>query len=142
MSRFTAKSLILNLLLLVFGAVPLVFFLVWLGNLLLGRYEQLSLGFAASSGYLYTVIYFLPVLVGGLIHQALVAALPPGWTAWKRRIAAVLLTVVIPVVLILFGQPIDVLGWFAIPITIALIAYGLLMRLPRDVVPPQGSSRA
>jgi hypothetical protein len=131
MRRLDAKLVFFNLLLLLLGMLPLVFLLIWIGNLMLGRYEDVNVVNAIASGFTYAVVYFLPVLVGGLAHQVLLAALPRSWSLRARRGAAVVLTIVVPVVLLLFGQPVDVLGWFAVPVGVALLAYGLLMRLPR-----------
>lgn len=130
MRRPSIKTVVVNLLILLLGALPLTFLLIWVGNLILGYYAEVNIVNAIASGYLYTVVYLLPVALGGIVHQALVYALPRSWTPSTHRVAAVALTAVIPLTLLALGQPAEVVGWFAVPMGLSLLAYGLLMRLP------------
>lgn len=130
MRRPNIKTAVVNLLILLLGALPLTFLLIWVGNLILGYYAEVNVVNAIASGYSYTVVYLLPVALGGIIHQALVCALPRSWTPLAHRVGAVALTAVIPLTLLVLGQPVEVVGWFAVPIGLSLLVYGLLMRLP------------
>lgn len=76
----------------------------------------------------------LPVLAGGFVHQLLLWVIPDTRVRVTQRVLILLTSLVIPVVLMLFGSSASLVGsaraW--IPLGIVVVAYGLMARpLPR-----------
>jgi hypothetical protein len=130
MSRTTVSTVLRNLALLGLGALPLFFVLVWFQSLVGGGDESRRFGYVLETGGFYYLTYVVYVLLGGLAHQALLLLLPASLGPSVRRIAAVLLTVVIPLVLIVMGERLTTITDFAIPLIVSLGVYGFLTRFP------------
>jgi hypothetical protein len=132
MRRLSARYLLVNLGILCVGILPLTFAVIWVYNLLRGRYERVDLQMAVGSAFALSLTYLLPVAVGGIVHASILAGiLPSSWSVARRRVGAFLLTLIVfPVVLLAFGQPSDPLLWFAPAIGVGLATYALVMRLP------------
>lgn len=125
------KAALKNLTLLALVAMPMFFLLVWIQALLGRATGATDLGYVIETGGVYYLTNLIPVLVGGLVHQAIWLALPGEWSKLVRRIVALLLTPLIPIaVLISWGGPAGSLTTFAIPMVLALAVYILLMRSP------------
>ena len=111
-------------------AFPAYFLLVWIQVLINGAEGSRDLGYALETGGFYYLAYVMYVLLGGLVHQILLLFLPRSWSPSQRRGAAVLLTPVIPLLMILLGESAQTIAEFLIPIILTLVIYGLLIRLP------------
>ena len=90
----------------------------------------------------YFLIMAPPLLVGGAIQQIILRLFPSGWPPSKKRIAAIISTLVIPLAFLLFktdpGMLLSV--GMAVPMTIALVAYGAVVRLPEAAISPMTES--
>ena len=132
MNRETLLIALKNLGWLALVMLPMFFVLTWVQALIAGAEGSRDLGYVVEAGGFYYLTYVLWVLLGGLVHQILVFLLPGSWGRAQRRVVAILLTPVIPVLVILVGeQPATVTG-FLIPLILALAIYGLLIHLPGD----------
>jgi hypothetical protein len=79
------------------------------------------------------VILAAPLIVGGVLQNLILLAIPPGWSPAWRRLTAILSGAVLPLTVLLFagGHP----GYLADRYTAmtfcaALVVYGWLVRLP------------
>lgn len=131
MNKATLLTALKNLGWLALVALPAFFLLVWV-QALLGRAQgSRDLGYALETGGFYYLAYVPYVLLGGLVHQMMLRLLPAGLRRFQQRIVALLLTPVIPLILVLGGDPWTV-SEFLVPMVLALVLYGLLMGLPGD----------
>lgn len=131
MSRQVLNTALTNLVLLVLVAMPLFFLLVWIQSLLGQVAGATDVGYVIETGGVYYLTNLLPVLVGGLVHQAVWLALPGEWLKIVRRIVALLFTPLIPIVVLLsWGGPAESLAALSVPMVLALAVYVFLMRSP------------
>lgn len=130
------RVILTNLALLVLVFMPLTFVLIGIIEMVRAESPTVDRDFATGSLVLYSVIYAVPVLIGGLLHQAAVTLLPSRWSSQRMRLAAVLLSPVVLVGVALLGQPVQVLMWFAGPLLISLVLFGFVSRLPEGVRQP------
>ncbi len=130
MNRETIMLILRNLAVLALAVFPLCFLLAWLQGLITGMPDTHRIGYMLETGAFYFFSYLGPVLLGGVVHQAMLLMLPRGWPAVRRRLVGALLSVVIPGTVVLLGQPPDVLAWLILPMVLALVVYALLLRLP------------
>lgn len=131
------KVALRNLAILVFGALPLGIALVWLESLIVpldwmeGVERGGSVGEYATGLLFWLLVLLIPVLLGGIVHQLLVGLIPASWAPIQRRLAILLTSPVILVMLVLLstGSPELLLSWRGlIPIGIALLFYGMLAK--------------
>ncbi len=137
------KIVLRNLAILIFGALPLAILSSWLASSLfpldwMRETERGSSVGGQASGFLFWfLILFVPVLIGGLIHQIALGAIPSSWKGVHRRLAILFSAAVIPLGFILIGnRPGALLMPRALlPIMIGLMFYGALARPlpPRDL---------
>lgn len=131
MNRQTMVTGLRNVVLLVLIAMPLFFMLVWFQALLQGTAGGKDLRYVLETGGVYYLNNVLPVLAGGLLHQAAWFALPQGWPVGRRRLIAFILALIIPLgVVVAWGGPASSLMDFAVPIVLSTALYVLLMKPP------------
>ena len=90
----------------------------------------------ALSGALAIYIILAPqLIVGGVLQNLVLLAIPSGWSSVSQRLAAIVSGVLLPLTIIVFegGR----LGFLADPytvgtLTVALLVYGFLVRIPPD----------
>jgi hypothetical protein len=138
MTKAALLTALKNLGWLALVAFPAFFLLVWIQALIGGAEGSRDLGYVLETGGFYYLAYVMYVLLGGLVHQISLLFLPRSWSPSQRRGAAVLLTPVIPLLLILLGEWAHTIAEFLIPIILTLVIYGLLIRLP---APQQGPAQ-
>jgi hypothetical protein len=135
--NFPTKGALQNLAILVFGALPLTIALVWLETLIapLDWMKGIDGGGSVGDyvvGFLFwMIVLVIPVLVGGVVHQLLIALVPASWSPAQRRLAILLTSPVILAALVPLstGNPGLLFSWRGlIPIGIALVCYGLTAR--------------
>ena len=73
------------------------------------------------------LVLSLPILAGGLIHQLLLWFIPGDWSRVQRRSVILLSALVIPALLLLFGNSASVMssGRAFIPLAVIVVVYGL-----------------
>lgn len=129
--RLQLSDAVYNLAVLVLVALPVVFLANWIISVIAGHYTNINILMALSSGFYYAAIFAGPVLLGGLIHQVILAFVPPKLSRWQRRGLAFLAAWVVPGCVVLLGEPPEVMAWMAIPIALALVLYVSMLRLPQ-----------
>ena len=131
-----------NLAVLLFGALPLAIFGVFLWFSIFPPASaaaepwRFDLGRFLGGGLFYWLVYALPVLAGGGVHQAALALIPPTWSRGAQRLVALASTP-----LVLLGAfvasgavPMDarLLGRVAAIAAVPLACYGLAVRMVRQ----------
>lgn len=124
-----ARTIGLNLALLLFGVFPLWY---------LGRWSLASLVYGPQGGNVFAGLLFNlvtasgPLVIGGVAQQTVVALLPPRLPAWKRRALAYLSVLLVIASLVFFQydpesliEPVNLA-----PMLTSLALYGALMRIP------------
>ena len=120
-----------NILVLMLGWLPLfiVAFLL-VPAIVRGRQDVANLsGIVEGIGFYY-LTFFLPVLVGGVLHQGVLAVAAARGAPRRQRLIAILVSPVIPAMVIAFGTAPDLVLRFAPAIVVWLLGYCLLIRLP------------
>ena len=118
-----------NLVLLVVIVMPLFFMLVWLQTLSQGTTGGKDVRYVLETGGVYYLNNVLPVLAGGVLHQAIWFALPQDWPVGRRRLIAFSLALIIPLsVVVAWGGPASNLVAFVVPIVLSTTLYVLLMK--------------
>ncbi len=130
MRKVQPGLILANLALLVLVFMPLTFGLIGIIEMVRAKSPTVDREFAIGSLVLYSVIYAVPALLGGLLHQAAVTLLPARWSSQRMRLAAVLLSPIMLLGVALAGQPVQVLVWFAGPLLVGLVLFGYVSRLP------------
>lgn len=131
MKKITWIKVLKNLALLAFVVTPVFFVLVWIQALFQQASGVTDLGYVLETGGVYYLSNLIPVLVGGIIHQLLLLVLPGEWTNTRIRSIAFLLAFVIPITVWLsWGGPVSSFLNFAVPMSLALVIYVLLIRIP------------
>ena len=126
----TIKRGAFNLLVLMLGWLPLfiVAFLL-VPALLRGRQSITDLSGIIEAGGFYYLTFFLPVLLGGLLHQGILAAAERA-SLKRPRMVAIVVSPVIPAMVIAFGTAPDLVLRFAPAILVWLLSYCAIIRLP------------
>jgi hypothetical protein len=124
------KRLLWNLLLLAAGVVPAWIILMGVLALLIDGAQGGDLHLAAL---FYFIVLIIPVLLGGMVHQLLLLAIPRHWPALRKRLIGVAISgITIPSALLLTGTDPQLLAaplvW--VPLVAVLLAYGWILRLP------------
>lgn len=123
------KRALSNILLLFLVAFP-----IWFAGLWLTATARMG-----PQGHWWEAVgfYFLimapPLLLGGVIQQVVVRWLvPASWSSGRRRAAAMVSTLTVPLAFLLFRTDPGLLlsAGMVVPMAIALLAYGVVMRLP------------
>lgn len=130
------KRSLRNLALLVFGALPLALLVGWIIASVapvpwLEVEQNASAGEFVESFLLWFLFLVVPVLLGGAIHQVLLGLIPPGWAPTRRRVAIMVTSPVVMVMLALLntGSPALLFSWrVLVPIGVALLFYGSLAK--------------
>jgi hypothetical protein len=130
MNRDLLRTALWNLGLLILGILPLFLLLAWLQAVVQGAQGGREPSYMLETGAFYYITFVGPVALGGALHQLILALLPTTVARSTHRALAVVLTAVIPLVIVLLGQPADVVLWFAAPLSVSLLVYGLALRLP------------
>lgn len=117
------------------GLLALIVYPIWFGAMaVLIELKEPSNGDGGwvEAGVFYFVVLVPQLLVGGIVQQVIVWAVPPAWNGGLRRVTAAIATLVIPGVLLLLGGEPRLL--FApislIPMLMGLMVYAMLQRLP------------
>lgn len=128
-----------NLTILIFGALPLTIVVGWLVTVLfppewMQGAEQGSAGDYASGFLFWFLILVIPVLLGGLLHQLAIRAIPPSWSRAQQRLTILGTAVVVPLGFLLIGNSPDRFAnlKLIIPISAGMIFYGLLAKPVRS----------
>jgi hypothetical protein len=129
------KPVVYNLLLLSVLVLPLGIGLGWLVTVVfppawLDREGVKSQSGLAAGFIFWYLVLVLPVIVGGALHQALLKALPPDWSARRGRAVAIATSPVVLVVAALVGRNPDV--WTSpqllMVVAVCLATYALLAK--------------
>lgn len=136
------KRAVRNLAILLLGAVPLAIVTVWVQSTVfplewMRRADGAGGGEPVSTFVFWFLVLALPALLGGLIHQAALRAIPPSWAPGRRRLAVLLSAPLVLLGFLLIGNAPDalVLPRVVAPILVSLAFYGLLARPLREPVP-------
>ncbi len=128
-----------NLIILVFGALPLTILAGWLVTIVsppewMQGAERGSVGDYAGGFLFWFLVLAVPVLLGGLIHQFAIRAIPASWSPAKQRLAILATAAVVPLGFLLVGNSPDRFAnlKLAIPILIGMVFYGLLAKPVRS----------
>lgn len=124
------KPLLRNMLLLAVGALPLCFILTSLQDLIHGMPHSRGLGDGLETGAFYFLVFVGPVISGGILHQLVLYLAAMRLSPRLHRLASLVLSPLILAVVALWGQPLEPLLEFIIPIGISLATYAVLARLP------------
>jgi len=122
------KRIAINLVLLVAIAFSIWFGTLWIATSVLagphGRwYEALPF---------YLIVIGLPLVIGGIVQQGVLLILPRGWSNRQMRVAALVSTVAIPLVFLLFRpEPEFLFSLNFLPLLAGVFIYGAIMRPPR-----------
>jgi hypothetical protein len=130
------RRVINNLMLLIFVALPLWLAGLWVVSRVVAGPQEGNRWPEAS--LFYFVVLAPQMLIGGLIHQFLLNAVPTDWSRTVRRGFAFITSFVVPVMLLIFGgsaalifAPVNLLCLGA-----GLLVYSLLARLPERPASP------
>lgn len=134
------KLLLRNMLLLAAGALPLCLVLISLQDLIRGVPHSRGLGDGLETGAFYFLVFVGPVISGGIVHQLVLYLAARQLSPRLHRLASLVLSPLILAVVVLWGQPLDPLLEFLIPIGVSLAVYALLARLPPAAHHPANGS--
>lgn len=131
-----------NLVILVFGALPLTIMAGWLVTVIsppewMQGTERGPARDYASGFLFWFLVLALPVLIGALLHQLAIRAIPASWSATKQRWAILATAAVVPLGFVLIGNSPDQFAnlKLVIPISVGMVFYGLLAKpVRRDAV--------
>jgi hypothetical protein len=122
------KTATRNVLLVLALAYPIWFAVTWLG---IGLEDGPQAQWYAAFAY-YLLVLAVPLVVGSMAHQMVLAAIPSEWTRVQRRSFAIGTSCIVLVALWALGTPAAILfshGFF-LPMCAGLIVYGIGIRLP------------
>jgi RHS repeat-associated protein len=127
------NTLLRNVTMLMLIAFPLLFLAAWVQGLVARAPGSNDMARAFETGAFYYLGNFIPVLIGGLAHNAMIAALPVRWPELGKRLVAFCLSIIVPVTaLVAWGGPATSLAPLSIPLLIALAVYAMLLRFPNE----------
>ena len=128
-----------NLIILILGALPLTIAVGWLVTMVSPPEWMQGAGWSSAGNYadgflFWFLVLAVPVLLGGLIHQFAIRAIPASWSPTKQRLAILATAAVVPMGFLLVGNPPNRFAnlKLVIPIFIGMVLYGLLAKPVRS----------
>jgi hypothetical protein len=132
--RSLPNDLLRNIELLVGVALPLFLVLVWVQDHVTGSGHWTR---PLESGF-FEWLALVPMLVLlSLLHSVGLTVVSALWPAAVSRGTVLLGSVLLVPLLVLAGEPVDVLVRYSVPLAVALVVYGLASRVPGAVRSPE-----
>ena len=119
-----------NLLKLILIAHPLFFILVWVQALFQGAEGSREISYSIEVGLFYYLGSILYIILAGIIYNVALLFIPSSMNETIIRIIGVILTCLIPLLIILFGERYQTIAEFLIPVIIAMFTYGMIVHFP------------
>ena len=134
MGRRTVPSDVMhNIELLVGVALPLFLTGVWLQDHLTGSGHWAR---PVESGFFEWLSLVPLVALVGLLHTVAVAGVAACWPRIASRTMVLVLAVLMTPLLVLAGNPVEMLTRYVVPLLLSLVVYALASRLPGTHAPP------
>jgi hypothetical protein len=78
-----------------------------------------------SSAAVIYLTMLLPVLLGALVHSGAILLIPPAWSPWRRRAAAIALAALVPLTVIVLRLPGEgMLSFLVVGSAMATVIFG------------------
>lgn len=123
------KRILGNLGKLLFIALPCFFLFVWVQAIFNQSQGRFEIGYVLETGAFYYLAVIFWVATGGLFHSLIIEFIPVSLSQNIRRIAVFVVTPIIPISIIIFGERLETITEFLIPIFLMLCIYGVLFKL-------------
>ena len=124
------KIILKNLLKLALVAHPIFFILVWIQALIQKAEGSNEILYSLEVGAFYYFGSILYVALSGFIYNLVLLLIPSSLDKLKSRVTTLILTCLIPTLIILFGERVQTITEFLVPVVITMCLYGMFITIP------------